>query len=85
MLLPYLAPADVNAPAGTGKQTPLHHVAENGGVRVLRMLLTARHSDFDVTAKDAHGRTPRDVALACGHEEVATLLEAAEEQPGYNL
>ena len=81
LLLPHLAAADINAPGGTERQTPLHMIAEMGGLRVLRYLLEQGASggrpQLDLDATDKKGRTAHAVAVECGHEEVAQLLKGA--------
>ena len=77
LLLPYLTAANINAPAGAEKQTCLHVLAESGGARALRHLMAERAGELDVAAVDRQGRTAREVAVSCGHVEVAQLLEAA--------
>jgi len=75
LLLPYLAPADLNAAGGDAKQTCLHMAAEAGAVRALRALIAhAGPRDLDYGARDAAGCTPLDVARAAGNPEVIALL-----------
>jgi ankyrin repeat protein len=62
--------APVNAPA-EGGGTPLHSAASNGNTAIVRALVAAG-ADWDATKDD--GKTPRDLARECGHDD---LLEIA--------
>ena len=80
LLLPHLSHADVNAAAGPERQTPLHAIAEMGGTRALGLLLERRAAgelSLDIAATDKQGRSAHALAIECGHDEVARMLEAA--------
>ena len=55
-----------------GGFTPLHEAAFRGRAELVRELLRHR---ADVTACNADGETPGDLARQNGHQEVATLLD----------
>ena len=56
-------------------QTALHCAARGGQVEAIELLLAA---GADVTAVDADGQTPRDVAIHDGHRAAARVLEVPE-------
>ncbi len=62
--------APVNAPA-EGGGTPLHSAAFNGNAAIIEALV-AHGADWD--AADDDGKTPRDLARECSHDD---LLEIA--------
>lgn len=64
---------DLNAQEKVNKWTPLHIFANNKAmsVEVVEALLRA---GADPRARDANGKTPADLAAACGNEPVANLL-----------
>jgi len=66
------AGAAVGATDGAGA-TPLHHAALAGSADVVRVLLAAGAS----ASQGPGGATPREIALARGHAEVASILERA--------
>ena len=53
-------------------QTPLHWAAAKGSTQVVLALLEC---GADRELRDPEGRTPRDLALAAGHEELLELLD----------
>jgi ankyrin repeat protein len=57
----------------TARFTALHSAAENGHVGLTRLLL--EHGARQLAAQN--GQTPLDLARQAGHDEVASLLEAA--------
>ncbi len=56
-----------------------HAAAETGRVPCIKLLLKA--SPAACAAPDAHGDTPRDVALRYGHKSVVNALDGKEEPP----
>jgi ankyrin repeat protein len=69
--------ADPNVPQRDGSSA-LHAAASRGSFELVEMLLR-KHAD--PSARDADGRTPRDLALAAGHADVAALLAHPERVP----
>jgi ankyrin repeat protein len=63
---------DPNAPDPISLQTALHTAAEGGRFEIARLLLAA---GADPERRDRKNRTPRDLAIAAGHAEVAASLE----------
>ena len=64
---------EANAPAA-GASSPLHAAALNGKAENVAALL--RHK-ADVSAKDAKGQTPLDLAQRAGHADVVKMLQSA--------
>jgi ankyrin repeat protein len=63
--------ADISATIRESGETPLHMAASWGKVDVVRALLEA---GANKTARDRQGRTPFDLAVRNGQDEVARLL-----------
>jgi hemoglobin len=66
------AGADVNAPCGAKRCTPLHMAARRGHTAIAKALLEL---GADPNARDSAGVTPLRRALNCRKPEVARLLE----------
>ena len=64
--------ADVTATQAQG-YTPLHYAASNGLESIVRNLLAR---SVDRNARDADGKTPRDLAIEKGHSAAADLLKS---------
>ena len=63
-------------------------ICEMGAVRSLRLLLDERAKgaiDLDVRARDKRGKTPRDVAIENGHQELAAALEEIDGAPAADV
>lgn len=65
------AGADVNAPVGVKRCTPLHMAARRGNLQVAQALIEC---GADLEARDSHGDTPLRRAMNCRKFEVAELL-----------
>lgn len=63
--------ANVNAPGGPHEATPLHYAAGLDHTAMVRLLLEL---GADIDARNMHGATPYDVAVARGHAAGAALL-----------
>src|SRR5262249_51998844 len=61
--------APVNAGA-EGGGTPLHSAAFNGNAAIVEALV-AHGADWDATKDD--GKTPRDLARECGHDDLLQI------------
>jgi len=70
------AGADPNAPGPKGR-TALHCAADSGSPSAVAELLAWA---ADPRLRDTEGHTPRDLALAAGHEDLAHMLAQAEEE-----
>ena len=80
LLLPHLTSADVNAPGGPEKWTPLQRAADMGAGRALACLLERRAAGelhLDMAASDGQGRSAYSIAVERGHSEMVAMLEAA--------
>lgn len=64
--------ADVNATQAQG-YTPLHYAASNGLESIVRNLLVR---SVDENARNAEGKTARELAIEKGHSAVADLLKS---------
>jgi ankyrin repeat protein len=65
------AGADVNAPCGSKRCTPLHMAARRGSVAIAQALL---ERGADPAARDTQGVTPLRRALNCRKTAVAAIL-----------
>ncbi|CAG8961847.1 hypothetical protein HYFRA_00014038 [Hymenoscyphus fraxineus] len=68
---------EINIRGGEDSVTPLHVAAERGNTSLLSRLL---ENGADANLKDKFDRTPRMLAEAKGHEEVARILMRAESE-----
>lgn len=69
--------ADPNLPQSSGGQTPLCHAASRGNMETVVALIQA--GARPTQANTVSGKTPRDLALKKGYDQVANMLESAED------
>ena len=68
--------ANPNIPSKKEGKTPLHIAATLGHIELVRILLNSSDStnSIQIGIKDVEGKTPRDLAIANNHADIASLL-----------